>query len=79
MKEVCVTIVGAEGGDWTGLFVNGKLEYEGHNIYETNWVELINKYKHFKEVETFTVTDDYLDRGNFPDKFKDIPENEFVK
>lgn len=79
MEEVSVIVVNGEGGDWSGLFVNGELECEGHNIYTRDWIDLIKKYKYFKQVETFTVTDEYLEsRGNFPSKFTDIPGNAFI-
>lgn len=69
-----VALVESENGDWASLYVNGLFEYEGHNIYSKDWINLINKYKHFDKVETYLVNSEWMDwRGVLPLHFKDIP------
>lgn len=61
--------------DWEGIYINGRLEYEGHTIHNGIWIGLINKYGAFRQnVKSYWISEDYLhDRGSLPDKFEDIP------
>jgi hypothetical protein len=31
-KDKQISIVSSEDGDWQGIYIDGKLEYEGHSI-----------------------------------------------
>jgi hypothetical protein len=70
------TLILCECDDWEGIYINGKLDYEGHRIHNGVWIDLIKKYGAFSQkVESYWVSEDYLhDRGNLPDKFEDIPK-----
>lgn len=74
MEGAIVTIVGCESGDWSGLYVDGVLECEGHQIYERDYIELIRKYKVFKDVACFQITGEHMDSlgSNFPNKLEDV-------
>ena len=74
--EVSLIIVDCEGGDWSGLYVNGVLETEGHNLYTRDWIELIHKYKNFSGgIKRYDVNDKYMaNLGNLPSKFNEIPK-----
>lgn len=79
MKEISVIMVDDEGGEWSGLYVGGELECEGHNIYSQDWINLIRKYKHFKRIETLIVKDEWIEElGNLPHKLSDIPNEAIV-
>lgn len=69
-----VTVVSCECGDWSGMYVNGILEYEGHQIYKRDYIDLIRNHKTFKDVVCFEITDEHLDwLGNsFPYKLEDV-------
>lgn len=74
LDGVTVTMVSCESRDWSGLYVNEFLEYEGHQFYEEDFIGLIRKYKVFKEVNCFEITDEYMDLlgGSFPYKLEDV-------
>lgn len=73
-EGVTVTIFSCESGDWYGLYVDGILEYEGHQIYERDYIDLIRRQKVFKDVFCFEISDEHLDwLGNsFPHKLEDV-------
>lgn len=79
-EGVDLIIVSSECGDWYGLYVNEKLEKEGHSIGDNDWINLIIKYKHFSgNIDKFEVSDDFCEElGSFPEKFEEIPKN-FLK
>lgn len=74
MEGKVITVVSCEGGDWSGLYVDGFLEFEGHQIYERDYIELIRRYKVFKDVVCFTITDEHMDwlGSSFPHKLEDV-------
>lgn len=80
MKSVNLIIVHNEGGDWEGIFVNGILETESHNLYTRDWIDLIHKYKTFGEITRYDVQDEYMSEiGSFPNKFDEIPKEFLVQ
>ena len=74
-----IVITNSECGDWSGIYVNGILFYEGHSIDNSVWIDVIKRYKVFSgEIHSYWIADEWLEnRGNFPDKFNDI-QKEFL-
>lgn len=74
MKAVTVVVIGCESGDWYGLYVDEVLEYEGHQIYGMNYVDLIRKYKSFEKVLCFEISDEHMEwlGHSFPKKLEDV-------
>lgn len=71
-----IDIVSCESGDWVCVYVNGVIEHEGHTINTSNWIDLINKYKHFYGgINRYEVSDEYMEI-RLPKRFKDIPKSE---
>lgn len=71
MKGVEVVIV--IGSGWEGLYVNEKLETEGDSISLHDFVDLINKYKTFKSIETREISDECLDEtASCPKNLEDV-------
>lgn len=73
MKAVLV-----KADDWQGVFIDGELSYEGHEI---NFRDLKEICKHNKlnisDIEEKWVTDDYYDRylsryGSFPNNLSEV-------
>lgn len=63
--------------DWEGLFVDGVLVYEHHEISRRELRELCKEHKiNFSEIEEGWVTDDYDEylsvAGGFPEKLEDV-------
>lgn len=77
MEGKLVTIIGCESGDWKGLYVNGILQYEGHNIYARDFIDLIRKFKVFKGVECFEISNEYMEElgSCFPHSLRDVKVN----
>jgi len=73
-EGVTVTVIGCESGDWSGLYVDGVLECEGHSIYERDYINLIRKYKVFKDVDCFEISDEHMEwlGCNFPNKLEEV-------
>jgi hypothetical protein len=73
MKAV---LVSAE--DWQGMFVNGKLDYEGHEISLSDLKKICKHHKiNITDIEQKCVTDDYYDRylsryGSFPNDLSEV-------
>jgi len=75
MAEVVLTIVGCERGDWYGIYVNGKLFTEGHDLTQSDFCELISKYQHFdSEIGKLDIVDKQMDElgGTFPYTFEEL-------
>lgn len=70
------TVIFVECDDWEGIYIDGKLEHEGHMIRNFIWLDLIKKYGTFnKFTEHYWADEDYMhDRGSLPVKFEDIPK-----
>ena len=81
MKEVSLTFISCESGDWEGLYVDGVLFEQGHSITTNDFLELISKYRHFSGViNTYELTDQQMEELGFllPEKLNEIPKN-FLK
>lgn len=65
-----IVLLGNEGGDWKGLYVDGECKYQNHSIdIDDILTELEIK------IEKFAVSDDWMrGRGGFPNKLKEIPK-----
>jgi hypothetical protein len=67
LEEQLITLVRAEAGDWTGLYQDGKLLYEGHSVDDSRLLELLGIEHTVKEdprVDAWGGCPDVLD--NFP-------------
>lgn len=72
INDARVCIVGNPGGDWEGLYLNGKLMGEGHSISINNVLDNLLNMKLVSH-EYRTCRDDWLiDLGNFPDNLNDV-------
>jgi hypothetical protein len=61
MTNPLITVVTNSLGDWTGVYLNNELYYEGHDIPSFIWVELVGGT---------SITDHYGSLfGDFLDKF----------
>ena len=72
MKAIIIS-----ASDWEGLFVDGKLVYENHEIERGVLRGLCKEYKlEFTEIEEAWVTEDYEDHlcdvGSFPVNLSDV-------
>lgn len=59
-NKITISILTAPGGDWKGLYVNGKLITEGHEVSAKDVIEAINSFcpnikfsEHEVDEETF--------------------------
>ncbi len=72
MKNKDITIVSSEDGEWKGIYINGKLEYEGHSIEYFDILDALQISYTRKE-----VSNEWIDaRGDLPENEKNC---EFVK
>jgi hypothetical protein len=68
---VKITVVGHPGGDWEGLFVDGKLLCEGHRL---EWWQVLDALK--VEYATLEADEEWMyDVGRFPERLKDVKLN----
>lgn len=76
-ESVNLIIVGSESGDWYGIYVDGEIETQGHNLYTDDWIRLIAMYQIFSgDIKVYEISDVYCEEfGSFPDKFEDIPKH----
>lgn len=77
MPKASLIICNSECGDWSGLYVNGKLFHEGHSLDEQIWCDLIINYKEFTgTIDCYWFDEDsMIELGDrFPDSFEDIPK-----
>lgn len=61
-----------DGDDWNGLYKDGKLIWQGHNITTYRLLELIGAEVDYKEADG----DWLMDRGDLPVKLEDVTEVE---
>lgn len=72
------------GYDWQGLYINNDLICENHTLDIYDVLESISNYvknknidigEEFFNINQYYIGDDWLeDRGNFPEKFEEIPK-----
>lgn len=73
-----LTYVSSTHGDWSGIYIDNQLDYEGHSIPVWVWIDLFN-LNSISEAVQFQVDGEWLeDGGNFPQLFDDIPKEKFV-
>ena len=67
-----ITLV--SGCDWKGIYINGHLEYEGHQITDFQWIEILTKCNNTEvDVGSLMVDEEWLsDRGTLPKQLKDV-------
>ncbi|MBM7598232.1 hypothetical protein JOC34_000589 [Virgibacillus halotolerans] len=74
------TITVVTGDDWSGVYIDGLLDREGHSIDCSDMLEIIDSYKCFKNVADYEIDLEYLeDLGSLPYKFEDIPKEKLFK
>lgn len=70
--------VSSTHGDWSGIYVDNQLDYEGHSIPVWGWLNYI-KMQEITEVEEYEVSGEWMeDLGSFPQLFDDIPKEKSV-
>lgn len=62
MESVSLTHVSVESGDWEGIYINGKLEVEGHSIAVSDFLSIISEYKSFGFVTSIEVSDENMEK-----------------
>lgn len=73
-----LTYVSSSNGAWSGIYIDNKLNYEGHSIPVWVWLDLFN-LNSVSEAIQLEVDGDWLEEGgSFPQNFKDIPKDKFV-
>jgi hypothetical protein len=63
MKKLLIEVITCESGDWEVLKVDGKIEYEGHDIPEFVWMTLIEKLGHTADPRI--ISDEDMENGNY--------------
>ena len=68
MKKQKMVIVRSSSGDWEGLYINGKLKFEGHEIRREDLLEVLDI-----DIEERDAEENWLEnRGNLPEYLKDV-------
>jgi len=72
MSGIKITRVLAE--DWQGVYVDDRLEVEGHSIPDFDWINLIRKHFHEDlQDETIEVNQEWLEeRLGLPTNLRDV-------
>lgn len=72
-----VTLVSSSDGDWEGIYVYGKLKFQGNTIPRNQIVDIFSKnFSLYNEIE---VDCDWLnDNAELPELFRDIPKKAFI-
>ena len=70
-------IVVVDSDDWQGMYVNGVLKEEGHELR----IDDISKYTPISEIKEFCLsyygTEELEDFGSLPNKLSEIPSDWF--
>jgi hypothetical protein len=62
-----------DGGDWSGIYLNGRLIHDGHDIPDHVWIALFAQAS-FEHIEV-RLWDSYLDNGGrYPTDFLEIAD-----
>ena len=71
-----LTYVSSTDGEWCGVYIDGKLDYETHTILVCYWLDVIN-VENLTQAENFEIDGHWLEdqSGYLPLLFKDIPED----
>lgn len=63
-----ITFVGDPGGDWEGLYIDGKLVIENHSL---QWWQVLYALK--IEYDSFDADEEWLqEKGSLPNDLKDV-------
>lgn len=65
-------VVIALGDDWSGLYIDGKLVHEGHNIDETWMASLLSEHLGIDMTAEWVDLDWIYDRGRLPESIEDV-------
>ena len=65
MSKPLIELITCESGDWSVLRVNfgENFEYQGHNIPDFKWVELLELLEY--EVDCKEISDEDMEEGNY--------------
>ena len=67
--------------DWQGLYINGDLKIEGHEISMYQAIHIVAKYcldTNKVRIEKIYLNQEWVeDNGNLPNKFSEIPQEMF--
>lgn len=73
-----LTYVSSAHGDWCGIYIDNKLQVEGHSIPPHEWLELIEKWN-IGRTKQFEVCGDWLEEyGSFLKNLSDIPSEKLT-
>lgn len=72
-----LTYVSSSHGDWEAIYIDGKLNYEGHCIPAYVWFSVTGLCS---DRSGFEVMSEYLEDegGTLPNNFQDIPKDKFL-
>jgi hypothetical protein len=72
-------IIVVDSDDWQGMYVNGTLKEEGHEVR----IDDISKYTPISEIKVFCLsyygTEELEDFGSLPNKLSEIPSDWFCE
>jgi len=70
-----IAIVNFDNGDWEAIYVNGKLEYEGHSIPTHVLLNIMIKYEAFDDTyDSYWIQDADERDVLLPENLEDIPK-----
>ncbi len=70
--------VSSTHGDWSGIYIDNELDYEGHSIPVWVWLDLFNLSNVTQAIQ-FEVDGEWLEEGgSFPQNFYGIPKDKIV-
>lgn len=71
------------GDDWSGMYIDGSLYAEGHEISKHDFFDAINEFKTFEWATSESLNktgNNWLENiGRFPAKITDIPKECFYR
>lgn len=65
-----VVYVTTDEGDWAGVYANGKLVHEGHDIPSFQWLDILQRLGH--ETDEWDGTKYATENGNLPKDLEDL-------
>ena len=81
MEQKKLIVVYAECGEWDGIYVNGELAVENHNLSSSDWIRIIQQHQCFDPIiETYYVKDSYIEnKGNYPSFFTEFSKDDLYQ
>jgi hypothetical protein len=68
-----IDYVSDNSGDWTGIYVNFHIKYQGHSIPDFIWIELLNQISGTQvESREWTTAMDHETYTSYPIEFMDL-------